>query len=681
MLSRLLLFVTVLCSILFAQKELKYTDISPDGKSVVSRVNGEFKPFVITTTTAPFGTTPFWTAGLERQIGGLAFGDYDMDGDLDLAAGCYFSQSFPPIPEYNNMIFRNDNGVLTVNPVWFSDDSRSTTDIKWADINNDGKPDLFSGNGDGGYAPSTIYLNTGTGVPTTPSFTFTGQAWTVGTAFNDINGDGLLDLAVGNQGNTADPYKPIFYYINQGTGFTSTPTYTSSDMMITNSVAFTDLDNSDLTRVQETFTISESGKGAFHLSKTPTYKIHSVTVGGVPVLNYCSDPVGAFVSIGGILPQGASVIVDYSYIKKGDVGAAKWVNFASGVYLNFEGGISGNPFWNVGNTISQKGCAWADYDLDGYMDFAIGGNGNPDVLYKNTAGTLGTSPIWTSTHTPTPGVQELIFNDVNNDGYPDLSTVSFSPPRVELFINNGGSLPTTPTWTYIGASSLNSITYGDVDGNGMLDLAVGTARTPIVVFLNQLEPVPVELISFSAEVAGRVVLLNWSTSSETNSKEFRVERRPLTGETWKEIGTVTGSGTSTSTKTYQFTDNSPLNLSGRVQYRLNQIDFDGTNHYSKPVETELNSLSFELLGNYPNPFNPETVIRYNMPVSGTVSLKVYDSRGELITTLSPGITESGTHEIHLNMSGKASGVYFYTLENVSGENTISRLTGKFVMTK
>ncbi|MBK6681481.1 MAG: T9SS type A sorting domain-containing protein [Ignavibacteriales bacterium] len=88
-----------------------------------------------------------------------------------------------------------------------------------------------------------------------------------------------------------------------------------------------------------------------------------------------------------------------------------------------------------------------------------------------------------------------------------------------------------------------------------------------------------------------------------------------------------------------------------------------------------------MLGNYPNPFNPETVIRYNMPVSGTVSLKIYDSRGELISTLSPDITESGTHEIHLNMSGKASGVYFYTLENVSGENTISRLTGKFVMTK
>ncbi|MBK6681483.1 MAG: VCBS repeat-containing protein [Ignavibacteriales bacterium] len=304
MLSRLLLFVTVLCSILFAQEELKYTDISPDGKSVVSRVNGEFKPFVITTTTAPFGTTPFWTAGLERQIGGLAFGDYDMDGDLDLAAGCYFSQSFPPISEYNNIIFRNDNGVLTVNPVWFSDDSRSTTDIKWADINNDGKPDLFSGNGDGGYAPSTIYLNTGTGVPTTPSFTFTGQAWTVGTAFNDINGDGLLDLAVGNQGNTSDPYKPIFYYINQGTGFTSTPTYTSSDMMITNSVAFTDLNNSDLTRVQETFTIPETGKGAVHLSKTPIYKIHSVTVSGVPVQNYCSDPVGAFVSIGGCFHRG-----------------------------------------------------------------------------------------------------------------------------------------------------------------------------------------------------------------------------------------------------------------------------------------------------------------------------------------------------------------------------------------
>ena len=149
----------------------------------------------------------------------------------------------------------------------------------------------------------------------------------------------------------------------------------------------------------------------------------------------------------------------------------------------------------------------------------------------------------------------------------------------------------------------------------------------------------------------------------------------------KYIGSVSVSGTTTSPRTYQFSDNSPLNFSGRVQYRLNQIDFDGTNHYSKPVEVDLNTLSFELLGNYPNPFNPETVIRYNLPVSGTVSLKIYDSRGELITTLSPGVTESGTHEIHLNLSGKASGVYFYTLENVSVNGNLSRLTGKFVMTK
>lgn len=682
MLPRLFAFSLLLTISLISQDLKKITDISPDGKSTHIYIKSDMKEMVYRTPQAPFGTTPAWTAGLERQIGGLAFGDFDMDGDLDLAAGCYFSNSFPPIPDYNNLIFRNDNGVLTVNPVWYSADSRSTTDIKWADINNDGKPDLFSGNGDGGYAPSTIYLNTGTGVPTTPSFTFAGLAWTVGTAFGDINGDGLPDLAVGNQGNTSDPYKPIFYYINQGTGFTTSPTYTSNDGMITNSVAFTDLDKSDLTRVQESFIISETGKGAVHLSKTPVVKVHSVKVNGVEVFNYCYDPVGAFVSAGGILPQGGTISVDYTHVKKGDLGVSKWVNFASGVYLNYMGGMSGTPAWTVGNTISQKGCGWGDFDLDGYADFVIGGNTNQNVMYKNTLGTLGSSPFWTSQTSPTPGVQELIVNDVNNDGYPDVSTVSFSPPRVEIYLNDNGTLPVTPSWTYIGASSLNSIAYGDVNGDGMLDLAVGTARTPIVLFLNQLTPVPVELVSFSASATNEGVSLTWTTASETNNKEFRIERKTGSNESWTEIGSVTGSGTTTQLKEYSFTDISAKNLSGKVLYRLNQTDFDGTHHYSKSVEAEPAGISsFELLGNFPNPFNPSTVIRFTLHETAFVTLNIWSATGEIVKSLKAGLTQKGLHDIGLDMSQSPSGVYLYTIEAAGLEGSVKRVTGKFVLGK
>ncbi len=682
--KRSLLFVFIFSFILSAQDALQVTDVSADGK-LTHTYNGFSQiPRVLRTPQAPFGTSPAWTAGLERQIGGLAFGDYDLDGDLDLAAGCYFSNSYPPIPEYNNMIFRNDNGVLTVNPAWFSADSRSTTDIKWADVNNDGKPDLFSGNGDGSYAPSTIYLNDGTGVPTSPSFTFTGQAWTVGTAFSDINGDGLLDLAVGNQGNTSDPYKPIFYYINHGTGFTSTPTYTSNDGMITNSVAFADLDNSDLTRVQESLTIPTSGKGALHLSKTPVVKIHSVTVNGSPTGNFCWDPVGAFISIGSSTPAGATVVVDYTHVKKGDIGAAKWVNFASGVYLNYMGGMSGTPAWTVNNTISQKGCGWLDYDLDGFTDFVIGGNGNQHVLYKNTNGTLGASPIWTSAITSNPGTQELVVNDVNNDGYPDFSTVSFSPPRVEIYLNNAGTFPQLPDWTYIGASSLNSIAYGDVNGDGMLDLAVGTARTPIVVFLNQLTPVPVELSSFTADVYGGTVLLSWTTATETNNREFSIERKQENDIDWSLTGSVPGAGTSTSPVTYSFTDKNTLGITGKVQYRLRQTDFDGTAHTLQPIAVEIdNPASFEVVGAYPNPvtIGSSASIRFTLPVEGKVVLEVYDATGELVFMKDHGVLPAGTHEINTAFPDAPTGVYFYSLRFGTSAGGLARHSGKFIVTK
>lgn len=677
-----LLLILVFSFYIFPQKAGYVTDISPDGKIKHTYVKSGQKPHVFRTPQAPFGSTPAWTAGLERQIGGLAFGDYDNDGDLDLAAGCYFSNSYPPIPGYNNLIFRNDNGVLTVDPVWYSADSRSTTDIKWVDINGDGKPDLFSGNGDGSYAPSTIYLNNGTGVPETPSFTFVGQAWTVGTAFGDINGDGLPDLAVGNQGNTSDPYKPVFYYINQGTGFTQTPTYTSNDAMITNSVAFTDLDNSDLTRVQETFIVPGYGKGAFHLSKTPVTKIHSVKVNGSPVANFCWDPVGAFISIGGGVPAGATVVIDYTHVKKGDLAAAKWVNFASGVYMNYMGGMSGMPAWTVGNTLSQKGCAWADYDLDGYADLLIGGNGNQHVLYKNTNGTLSTSPVWSSNVQAAPSTQEVLFCDVNNDGYPDITTVGFSPARVELYLNDAGTFPQTPSWTYIGASSLNSIAYGDVNGDGLLDLAIGTARTPIVIFLNQLTPVPVQLISFNAFVNGSMVELKWVTGTETNCREFLIERRSENDKTWTVIGAIPGSGTSTSPLSYSFTDRNTSGLAGKVYYRLKQTDLDGTSHVQQPVEVEIDiPASFDVSVFFPNPvpLGSSKWLEFTLPEERKVILKVFNATGELILTQDEGVKRPGKYDLPVRLPDVSAGVYFYSLEFGSSAGGLIRQCGKFTI--
>jgi hypothetical protein len=89
---------------------------------------------------------------------------------------------------------------------------------------------------------------------------------------------------------------------------------------------------------------------------------------------------------------------------------------------------------------------------------------------------------------------------------------------------------------------------------------------------------------------------------------------------------------------------------------------------------------FELFQNHPNPFNPNTVIGYQLPVSGNVLLKVYDVLGNEVATLVNGQVEAGKHKIDYDASGLKSGVYFYKLV-VSALQSKDGKAGEFVDTK
>ena len=71
---------------------------------------------------------------------------------------------------------------------------------------------------------------------------------------------------------------------------------------------------------------------------------------------------------------------------------------------------------------------------------------------------------------------------------------------------------------------------------------------------------------------------------------------------------------------------------------------------------------FVLNQNYPNPFNPSTVISYQLPVSGNVTLKVYDVLGNEVATLVNDEKPAGKYEIRFDASLLSSGIYFYTLK-------------------
>ena len=99
-------------------------------------------------------------------------------------------------------------------------------------------------------------------------------------------------------------------------------------------------------------------------------------------------------------------------------------------------------------------------------------------------------------------------------------------------------------------------------------------------------------------------------------REDTVNGTSSTVNSWAKIGFVAGNGTSSSPKTYSYTDASVV--SGNYAYRLKQIDNNGAFKYSQSVEQEVifAPAVIGLSQNYPNPFNPSTQISFAVASTG-----------------------------------------------------------------
>jgi photosystem II stability/assembly factor-like uncharacterized protein len=210
-----------------------------------------------------------------------------------------------------------------------------------------------------------------------------------------------------------------------------------------------------------------------------------------------------------------------------------------------------------------------------------------------------------------------------------------------------------PGWTnqnLFGVSFVNPDTGIAVGNNG-------------VIRMTYTAGIPVELTSFNAISKKGYVELTWETATELNNHIFEIERKSESSD-YRLIGFVEGAGTITEPQKYFFVDK--YVDCGKHYYRLKQIDFDGSFQYSDEVEVfTIGDMNFNLIQNYPNPFNPNTVISFQLPVSGVVTLKVYDVLGNEIATLVNEEKQPGTYEVEFSPESSikypASGIYFYQL--------------------
>lgn len=208
-------------------------------------------------------------------------------------------------------------------------------------------------------------------------------------------------------------------------------------------------------------------------------------------------------------------------------------------------------------------------------------------------------------------------------------------------------------------------------------LYVAEMNAGLYILQNDLIAIPVELESFTANAEGNSVRINWRTGSELNNARFEIERKEPSKNksSWIFISSVEGSGTTTNPQEYYFLDKD-LDA-GIYDYRLKQIDLDGSYRYSDVAEVSINKpLTFSLSQNYPNPFNPSTTIKYSIPHDEFVSLEVYDILGNEVEILVSEKQKKGEYDVLFNGDNIASGIYIYRL--IAGNFVALR---KFVLIK
>ena len=214
-------------------------------------------------------------------------------------------------------------------------------------------------------------------------------------------------------------------------------------------------------------------------------------------------------------------------------------------------------------------------------------------------------------------------------------------------LRNGASGVTSTTVTFDGITSFSQFALGQ----GAL--------------------LPIQIASLTATAAEKGVKLEWTTISETNNYGFYVERKTQNGSAFTTVSDlIPGAGTTLEEHHYQWTDESVSK--GSYAYRLKQVDLNGAFRYSHEIRVNVVSdvktkpvpRVFSLEQNYPNPFNPSTSIHYEIPVTSTVRLEIFNTLGQSTAILVNAQQEAGYYDVSW-LAAKPSGLYFYRLTATS----------------
>ncbi len=175
-------------------------------------------------------------------------------------------------------------------------------------------------------------------------------------------------------------------------------------------------------------------------------------------------------------------------------------------------------------------------------------------------------------------------------------------------------------------------------------------------------PLPIELLSFTANCNNGKVIINWSTASEKNNDFFTIERSQ-NGKNFNPLIKVPGAGNSSTINTYQIVDDNPI--ANVNYYRLKQTDYDGKFTYA-PIKSAScdnhrseEELKVESIG--PNPFTENFTLNYTTINEGAVNIRILNAAGGIIKQEIVSAEKGfNTYFFNDNMN-MAPGIYYVTI--------------------